>query len=150
MVLFLCLMFVVIVILVHAIAGGSNTNDGSSKKHLYPSIDSMTGVQFEQLIASLLPRYGYSSVQTTPVTNDFGVDLLAVDCHGCRCAFQCKRYSKKLGIKPIQEVYAGAPHYGCTKTIVVTSTYFTENAYALARELGVDLWDRSTVLRMIS
>lgn len=109
-------------------------------------INSMTGVEYEKYIARCMAACGYRGIQFTPATNDFGVDIVATDQNGRLCAVQCKRYSSNLGIKPIQEVNAGATHYGCTRKIVVTNSYFTKNAKQLAKELGVELWDRNSIL----
>lgn len=109
----------------------------------YVDIDSMNGEQFERYIAQRLRATGYSSVQLTPSSGDYGVDIVAIDQNGNKCAIQCKRYAKNVGVKAVQEVFAGASHYGCTRKIVVTSAYFTPNAIKLANEIGVELIDRS-------
>ncbi len=107
-------------------------------------INNMTGVQFESYVAELLRKKGHS-VQLTPKTGDYGVDLI-MDGH---VAIQCKRYGKGVGVKAIQEVYSGMQHYGCSSAIVATNSVFTANAKTLANELGVILWDGSTICRDI-
>lgn len=107
-------------------------------------INNMTGVQFENYVAELLRKKGHS-VQLTPKTGDYGVDLI-MDGH---VAIQCKRYGKGVGVKAIQEVYSGMQHYGCSSAIVATNSVFTANAKTLANELGVILWDGSTICRDI-
>ena len=107
-------------------------------------INNMTGVQFENYVSDLLRKKGHS-VQLTPKTGDYGVYLI-MDGH---VAIQCKRYGKSVGAKAIQEVYSGMQHYGCTSAIVATNSVFTANAKTLANELGVILWDGSTICRDI-
>lgn len=125
-------------------------NPYRKKKQRKPSyswaeIDRMDGVSFERFVASMIVRQGFGTVRDTPRTGDFGVDIIM----NGRTAIQCKRSSKNLGIKPLQEVYAGMSHYGCNEAIVVTNAYFTKNAIALAKELNIKLWDRDTIAGMM-
>ena len=111
-------------------------------------IDKMEGHEFEQFAASLLRKLGYERVEVTPGSGDQGVDVIAVK-DGKRYAIQCKRYSQKLGNKPVQEVFAGKTIYGCSIAVVLTNNYFTEGAKEAARATGVELWDRDTLRRMM-
>jgi len=111
-------------------------------------IDKMEGHEFEQFTADLLRKLGYERVEVTPGSGDQGVDVIAVK-NGKRYAIQCKRYSQKLGNKPVQEVYAGKAIYGCSVAVVLTNNYFTDGAKEAARAVGVELWDRDTLSRMM-
>lgn len=111
-------------------------------------IDKMNGHDFEQFTAALLRKLGYERVEVTPGSGDQGVDVIAVK-DGKRYAIQCKRYSKKLGNKPVQEVFAGKTIYGCSIAVVLTNNYFTEGAKEAAKATGVELWDRDTLRRMM-
>lgn len=115
------------------------------RKYSWAEIDQMDGATFEHFIGDLIVRRGYGSVKYTPATGDFGVDIIL----NGRTAIQCKRYSKALGIKPVQEVYTGMSHYGCCEALVVTNSYFTKNAIALAKEHNITLWDRNTLNGML-
>jgi HJR/Mrr/RecB family endonuclease len=108
--------------------------------------DQMTGEGFEELVAGIFRRRGYT-VRTTPVTRDYGVDVI-VEGAGERTAVQCKRRQPNdlLGPAPIQEVYAGKEFHGCKNALVVTNARFSEQARAMARKLGVDLWDRDRLI----
>lgn len=134
---------VVVAVLIIAIPSCMYKEAKEPRSQNYADIDSMTGEQFERYIAQRLRATGYSSVQLTPSSGDYGVDIVAIDQNGNKCAIQCKRYAKNVGVKAVQEVFAGASHYGCTRKIVVTSAYFTPNAIKLANEIGVELIDRS-------
>lgn len=111
-------------------------------------IDTMDGYAFEEFVADLLRKLGYEHVEVTPSSGDQGVDIIARK-NGTRYAIQCKRYSKKLGNKPVQEAYAGKTIYGCSVAAVVTNNYFTEGAREAARSTGVLLWDRDELKQMI-
>lgn len=111
-------------------------------------IDVMDGHDFEYYTAEMLRYDGFKSVEVTKGSGDFGVDVTAYK-DGHKWAFQCKRYSKNLGLKPIQEVYAGAKRYGADKAVVFTNVYFTPNAQSLANTLHVELWERDKLSDMI-
>lgn len=111
-------------------------------------IDSMDGLEFERYCARLLSMFGFSNVQVTQASGDFGVDIIAND-NTTTWAVQCKRYCGTLGAKPIQEVYAGMRHYGANKALVITNNYFSDNAKRLAEETGVTLWNRDCVAYVI-
>lgn len=111
-------------------------------------VDIMSGEEFERYVAGLLCANGFSDVQVTKASGDYGVDILASKA-GERYAIQCKRYAKNVGVKPVQEVYAGSSMYGATRCVVITNMYFSENGRALANKLGVQLWDRGVLAGMM-
>lgn len=112
-------------------------------------IDKMDGHDFEHFTAELLKKLGYERVEVTPSSGDQGVDVIAVK-DGKKYAIQCKRYGQKLGNKPVQEVHAGKTIYGCSVAVVLTNNYFTEGGKEAARALGVELWDRDKLERMLT
>ena len=111
-------------------------------------IDAMSGVDFERYVAELLEDNGFENVSCTKASGDYGVDIVA-ERYDDVYAFQCKRYHGNLGVKSVQEVYSGAKMYHAEYAIVVTNSYFTPNAVKLARELGVELWDRDKLTVLI-
>ena len=111
-------------------------------------IDQMDGFSFEYYIAELLKEHGFRQVVVTGGSGDFGVDITAV-IGNTKYAFQCKNYQRNIGVTPIQEVYSGAPMYKASVCVVVTNAYFTPHAIELARSLGVRLWDRDVLYRLM-
>ena len=111
-------------------------------------VDLMRGDEFERYVAGLLRKNGFSNVQLTKASGDYGVDILA-NKNGERFAIQCKRYARNVGVKPVQEVYSGAAMYGATSYAVITNMYFSDNGRALASRLGVQLWDRDRLGAMM-
>jgi len=98
----------------------------------------MTGAEYEAYVAEFLKEQGFFDIQSTAATGDYGVDLLAR--HGRhRYAVQCKYYSGGVGGFAVQEAVAGMAYYGCEKAMVVTNSYLTRNAHALAKVNGVDV-----------
>jgi hypothetical protein len=79
---------------------------------------------------------------------DQGVDIV-VNPRGERVAVQCKNYSKPVGNRPVQEVYAGARYHRCAAAWVVAPAGYTRGALALAQSTGVSLYDANTIHRWI-
>lgn len=108
----------------------------------------MDGWEFEEYVGDLLVKDGYIHVEVTRGSGDQGVDVLA-ERDGVSYAIQCKHYQAKISNKAVQEAYAGAEFYGCDVPVVVTNSYFTPSAEELADEIGVELWDREELNRMV-
>lgn len=114
-------------------------------------VDNMSGYEFEKFIADLFAEKSiYSSVSLTQKSHDQGVDIICVDkTTNLRTAVQCKCYSHKLGNTPIQEVVAGKAFYNCSRGIVVTNSFFTSDAIALAEANNIELFDRNWLIRSL-
>ena len=110
-------------------------------------LDSMTGVEFENILVLVYSALGYD-VETTPVTGDYGIDLILKN-NSRKIGIQAKRYAKKLDGKPVQEVVAGLSHYNLSEAWVVTNNYFTKNAMILANDNNVHLVDRDSLVQEI-
>ena len=95
--------------------------------------EAMSGIEFEDHVARI--ARGCGPVIMTPITGDFGVDLI-VGRRPNRVAIQCKRQSRPVGAGAVQEVVAGAPMHDCAHTMVVTNHDFTPAARKLAEQHG--------------
>ena len=56
-------------------------------------------------------------------------------------AIQCKRYDGPVGVKAVQEAYAGRDYYDRMVGAVLTNQYFTTPAVEAAKKLKILLWD---------
>ncbi len=94
--------------------------------------------EYEEYIAEELRREGYTEVNTTPKSGDFGADILARDGDRTVCV-QCKRYAPghPVGVKAVQEIYSAKDYYGCNDAYLYTTSDFTTAAMEMANELGV-------------
>lgn len=110
--------------------------------------EDMEGRDFEDYCADLLDAKGFENVETTPDSHDFGIDLIA-DKDGISYAIQCKCYSAPVGIKAVQEAYAGRDYYGSMVAVVMTNQYFSKSAIQFAEKLNVILWDGDYVMKLI-
>lgn len=112
------------------------------------NFDAMDGHQFEHFCAKALRANGFQNVKVTQGSGDHGIDILA-NLNGTKYAIQCKRYEKNVGNKAIQEAFSGKAIYGADIAVVMTNSYFTEQAKSDARSLGVQLWDRDKLKKLI-
>lgn len=110
-------------------------------------IDQMGGIEFERYLESVFRRLGYR-VERTRAIGDQGGDLVLAG-NGERIIVQAKRWSKAVGNKAVQEVYAAQAHYGCDRAIVVANQEFTKSARELAASTQVELWGRHKLAEII-
>lgn len=111
------------------------------KKDRLQRLDEMEGLDFEYYCADLLAAHGFIEVEVTRGSGDYGIDILA-EKEGVTYAIQCKRYNGPVGIKAVQEAYAGRDYYDRMVGCVLTNQYFTQPAVEAAKKLKILLWDR--------
>ena len=117
-----------------------------NKKHY--EWDDMEGHEFEYFCADLLKRRGFKDVRVTKGSGDFGIDILA-ERDGISYGIQCKNYTTPIGVKAVQEVYAGRDYYDCMVGVVMSNQYFTGPAVEAAKKLKIVLWDRGYMEEMM-
>lgn len=110
------------------------------------TLDTLDGFEFEAAIAGLYESKGYS-IEITKASGDYGVDVLAKKGKEI-LAIQAKRYSGKVGVKAVQEVSSGAFYYKASKAIVITNSFYTEQAKKLANNIGVTLINKKRLANM--
>ena len=111
-------------------------------------MDDMEGHEFEYFCADLLKDNGFAEVEVTRGSGDYGVDILA-EKDGITYAVQCKCHTDPIGIRAVQEVYAGRDYYDRMVGVVMTNQYFTSAAVHAAEKLKILLWDRGYVEAMM-
>ena len=118
------------------------------KKCAIHSLDEIEGHEFEYYCAELLKRRGFIDVSVTKGSGDYGIDILA-EKDGVTYAIQCKAYATPVGVKAVQEAYAGREFYDRMVGAVLTNQYFTKPAVEAAKKLKILLWDRGYLDSMI-
>jgi restriction system protein len=108
-------------------------------------IDKMDGKTFEKYLKVFFEKLGYK-VERTKYIGDYGADLVATN-DGVKTVIQAKRYKGNVGIKAVQEAVASKGYYNCEKAMVVTNSYFTNQARTLASRNKVELWDKNILVR---
>ena len=111
-------------------------------------LDDMEGHEFEYFCAKLLKNSGFIDVEVTKGSGDYGVDILA-EKDGVTYAVQCKCYTDPVGVKAVQEAYAGRDYYDRMVGAVMTNQYFTAPAVNAAKKLKILLWDRGYLENMM-
>ncbi|WP_202081120.1 restriction endonuclease [Caldalkalibacillus salinus] len=114
-------------------------------------LDQLDGRQFELYLYVLLNELGYSDVNLTAESRDFGADLIFTDSKGVRNVIQAKRQAPDnlVGISAIQEIYTSMKYYQAKKAIVLTTSTFTKTSEKLAAVNGVLLINRNDLHTLI-
>lgn len=118
------------------------------KKKSSDVFEDMEGHEFEYFCADLLADRGFTEVEVTKASGDYGIDILAQK-DGVTYAIQCKRYTAPVGVKAIQEAYAGRDYYDRMVGAVMTNQYFTTPAVEAAKKLKILLWDGGYIEGML-
>ena len=121
---------------------------GYRRKCEINELDEIEGHDFEYYCAELLKKRGFIDVTVTKGSGDYGVDVLA-EKDGVTYAIQCKAYTAPVGVKAVQEAFAGKEYYDRMVGAVLTNQYFTKPAVGAAKKLKILLWDRGYLDSMI-
>jgi HJR/Mrr/RecB family endonuclease len=108
-------------------------------------LNNMSGVEFEQYVASLLPSQGYTHVQLTE-HYDFGLDIIA-EKEGLLWGIQVKRCSAPVKLAAVRQAVAALKHYGCDRAMVITNSSFSPAAQDLAASNSCILIDGHQLMR---
>lgn len=99
----------------------------------YPDrIYDLTSRRFEELIADILHHFGFE-VELTPATRDGGRDIIAYIRNrviSFLAFVECKKFSptNKVGVEIVRSVYGVQRIYNANKSIIVTTSFFTNDA----------------------
>lgn len=120
---------------------------------LYAGSPQMDGYRFEEYVAFKLRLAGYTGVAVTQKSGDYGADIIAYSpqtwfAPAKKVCFQCKRYSRPVGVKAVQEIIGAMVYYRCNVGCVVSLSGFTESAKRLAASAGVVLMDVNWIRRV--
>ena len=118
------------------------------RRNISEYFDTLEGHEFEYYCAELLRKKGFIDVEVTKGSGDYGADILA-EKDGVTYAIQCKCYTAPIGVKAIQEAYAGRDYYDRMVGAVLTNQYFTTPAVDAAKKLKILLWDRGYLESML-
>lgn len=107
-------------------------------------VDHLSADAYEAYCAQLLNQDGWEAfVGGGP--GDQGVDIIATKT-GLKAVFQCKKYSKPVGNRAVQEAIAGRAFSKADLAFVVANTTYTTSAHELASASGVYLIHHSQLL----
>lgn len=109
----------------------------------------MSPYGLEVLVGILFWRLGYNVEVTEPI-GDYGVDVVAKKDSEV-LAIQVKKYTtgNKVSNRDVQRLL-GSMHYPkANRAILVTTSYFTEQAKQQAEGAPIDLWDGEKLKQMV-
>jgi hypothetical protein len=114
----------------------------------------LSGVEFERYVQRLLERKGWR-VETTPLTRDRGLDLIArrKDEVGVELTLyiQCKNHASPVGVEIARALNGALPkHLSGARGVLVCPSGFTAAAIAFAKECDLTLWDRHHLFTLAS
>jgi len=115
------------------------------------NFDGMEEHEFEHLCVDLLKRNHFKDIELIKGNRDHGIDILA-EKDDITYAIQCKCYSSNIGNignSAVQQAHTGKSLYHKDIAVVLTNKYFTKQAKEDADVLGVKLWDRDHLEKMI-
>nr|SBP01225.1 Restriction endonuclease [Nonomuraea gerenzanensis] len=96
-------------------------------------VDTLTGPEFEHLVAERLIADGFRRVRERGRSGDGGVDITAVAPGGGPYAVQCKRYSRTVGAPEVRNFLGAlANTFDGHTGVLVTSGHLTRQARAEA------------------
>ena len=62
---------------------------------------------------------------------------------------QSKRWNKTVRVDAIQEAHAAKDIYDTNRAMVITNSFFSNDAIKMADKLYVELWDRKRLIKDI-
>ena len=106
-------------------------------------INSLSGIEFEDLTHRLLLKVGFS-VEQTKASRDGGIDLIAYSDEPFfkgKYIIQCKRYAGTVGEPIIRDLYGVVSNERANKGILITTGNFSNSALDFANDKNLELID---------
>lgn len=102
-------------------------------------VDTMTGTQFEDLVAALCRRDGCTEVVRVGGAGDNGADVRGRLPDGRTMVVQCKRYAPRRPISAheVRDLMGSLQHHGGQVAVFVTTSRFTAQATDLCTRHGI-------------
>lgn len=93
-----------------------------------------------------------SEVKVTQASRDGGVDAIAFDAdpiRGGKIVIQAKRYTNVVGVSAVRDLYGTLINEGAMKGILVTTSYYGNDAYEFAKDKPIQLIDGAGLLGLM-
>ncbi|MEU1259621.1 restriction endonuclease [Streptomyces chartreusis] len=97
-------------------------------------IDTMSGTEFEEVVAELCRRDGCTQVRRVGGAGDNGADVLGQLPDGRTMVIQCKRYAphRTIASREVRDLLGAKVHFAADVAIFVATTRFSRQAEAFA------------------
>ena len=112
----------------------------------------MTPGEFEHLIANLFSRIEGLTTNTTTISRDGGVDVIAYDNRpilGGKVIIQAKRYKNTVGVESVRALYGVMQDEGATKGILVATSSFGTASREFSKGKPIELIDGNGLLYLL-
>jgi len=114
------------------------------------SIRKLEWKEFEYLVGEMYRRLDYHVIENESLGADGGVDL-SLKKDNRLYLVQCKQWrSRYIGVKVVREMFGVLTAENAHKVIIITSTYFSKEARAFAKNKPVELIDGDLLAKMVS
>ncbi len=117
-------------------------------------LETMDGYQFQEFVARLFRKLGFSDIKVGPRGADMGIDLTMIQKVGMNLtvgfAVQCKHHPKSVVSRPVVQKLHSAIIVSpdANKGIIVASGHFSSEAIKYAEEVGIELIDGSKLVEL--
>lgn len=115
----------------------------------------LTPREFEEVVEEVFKRQGFQT-RLTPQTRDGGKDIITTKSilgRPVMFLIECKRYNEmnKIGVDIVRALYGVQTAEWANKAIIVTSSYFTEDAQRFAEQQKtlIDLFDIDDLIELM-
>lgn len=108
--------------------------------------NNLSGIDFEEELATLYEKLGYS-VEFTPTTGDDGIDLI-LELDGKKTIVQCKRHDAPVGPAVARELYGALTASKASNAILACTGGFTEGVYKFVGRKRIKLISIDEILEM--
>lgn len=125
----------------------SSTQNRSDQEILSSSLESLSGAEFERLLALYFRDKGYEVKEVGIGGKDGGVDLVIIDQRGEKTAVQAKCYANHntVGVQTVRELVGAKRNHDCILSLLITTSDLTEPAKKEAEQFKVDYWHGALV-----
>ena len=119
------------------------------------NLAAMDWQDFENLIREVFEEEFRSSggeVKITQASRDGGVDAVAFDpdpIRGGKIVIQAKRYTNVVGVSAVRDLYGTVLNEGAIKGILVTTSYYGNDAYEFAKGKPLTLLNGGNLLSLL-
>jgi restriction system protein len=128
---------------------GTQAKQPQSTTNLIEQLRSIDWFQFEQLVALVYRKLGYTVTRRGGANPDGGIDLV-VEKGGQRTAVQCKQWKTwNVGEKAVREFLGALTDAGIQRGIYITLCGYTGHAKRLADKHGIEIVNEVGLAKMI-
>jgi HJR/Mrr/RecB family endonuclease len=128
-------------------ASGPAGPPASSTRSQGDGLEALDPLAFEELIRQLLEAMGYQA-RLTQRSHDGGIDVHAFDpqpIRGGAVVVQCKLYKNAVPVECVRDLYGVVHSEGATKGILITTSHFSADGHAFAKNKPLELIERRSL-----